>query len=84
LSGAKWTAAAVLKTQEAATAVAFSPLDPDNRFVHGQFYVPFTTAYLFIFRRRLAVGLETGQILIYTSLKDDVSEWKLDLTLDSR
>jgi len=59
-----WTTVAILKEKEAATAVAFSPLDLDDR-------------------RRLAVGLETGQILIYSSAKDSPSDWRLDLTIHS-
>ncbi|KZP32865.1 WD40 repeat-like protein [Athelia psychrophila] len=35
-------------------------------------------------KRRLAVGLETGGILIYTGSQTDLSKWKLDATMDSR
>ncbi|KAF7977653.1 hypothetical protein HWV62_3080 [Athelia sp. TMB] len=35
-------------------------------------------------KRRLAVGLETGEILIYSGARTDLSKWKLDLSLDSR
>jgi elongator complex protein 2 len=91
-----WTAAAVLKVKEAATAVAFSPIDPDNRFALFCIHVLFGDRkdvfekltilffFFFLFRRRLAVGIETGQILIYSSVRSTPSEWTLDLTIDSR
>ncbi|KAH9951818.1 WD40 repeat-like protein [Amylocystis lapponica] len=34
-------------------------------------------------RRRLAIGLESGHVLIYSS-HSNISEWRLDLTVDSR
>ncbi|KAL6306683.1 WD40 repeat-like protein [Sparassis latifolia] len=34
-------------------------------------------------RRRLAVGLESGGILIYSSAEADATEWRLDLTMNS-
>lgn len=36
-----------------------------------------------ITRRRLAVGLETGEILIYSSAQTSV-DWRLDNVIDSR
>jgi len=50
-------------TPDAATAVAFSPTDCDQR-------------------RRVAIGLESGHILIYSSSANP-SEWQLELTVDS-
>ena len=34
-------------------------------------------------RRRVAIGLENGHILIYSSMSGNPSEWELDLTIDS-
>ncbi|KAJ7744505.1 WD40-repeat-containing domain protein [Mycena maculata] len=62
--GAKWTAAEVIKTKEAATAVDFSPLDSQNR-------------------RHLAIGLETGEILIYSNAAAATASWQLEHTFDS-
>ncbi|KAL0949764.1 hypothetical protein HGRIS_009803 [Hohenbuehelia grisea] len=33
-------------------------------------------------RRRLAIGLESGEVLIYSSTADQTSDWKLDLTIE--
>lgn len=60
----KWTSVKVIKTVEAATAVAFSHIDLDQR-------------------RRVAIGLENGHILIYSSTVENPSEWELELTIDS-
>ncbi|KAF8165405.1 WD40 repeat-like protein [Crassisporium funariophilum] len=35
-------------------------------------------------RRSLAIGLETGEILIYSALSSSPSEWRLDETISSR
>ncbi|KAH9844010.1 WD40 repeat-like protein, partial [Rhodofomes roseus] len=64
----KWTAIATLTTAEAATAVAFASSEFGGR-VH---------------RRILFVGLESGEIFVYSSPIDDATQWKQQLTLDSR
>ncbi|KAH9963197.1 WD40-repeat-containing domain protein [Russula dissimulans] len=56
----KWTAVADFKLTEAATAVAFAPLDASNQ-------------------RILAVGLETGAILFFTST--DAVKWQKSLEI---
>ncbi|KAJ7047434.1 WD40-repeat-containing domain protein [Mycena alexandri] len=61
---AKWTAAEVIKLNDAATAVDFSPVDSQDR-------------------RYLAIGLETGAILIYSNAGTAVANWRLDHTFDS-
>jgi len=53
-----------IKMKEAATAVAFSPINRDAR-------------------RRLAIGLESGEIHIYSSTLQSPSEWQLDTTFAS-
>ncbi|KAJ7129752.1 WD40-repeat-containing domain protein [Mycena epipterygia] len=60
----KWVAAEVIKMQDAATAVDFSPLDSQNR-------------------RHLAVGLETGAVLIYSNASTATANWRLEHTFDS-
>jgi len=34
-------------------------------------------------RRRVAIGLENGHVLIYSSMSGNPSEWELELTIDS-
>jgi len=34
-------------------------------------------------RRYLAVGLESGEILIYSALSTSIRDWQLDITIDS-
>ncbi|THH33766.1 hypothetical protein EUX98_g382 [Antrodiella citrinella] len=65
LGSQKWTAAATIKLQEAATAVAFSAEDSDAR-------------------RRMAVGLENGEILVFSGSRTNLAEWTEDLRLDAR
>lgn len=65
--------------KEAATAVAFTPASSS-----GQRYLPviLPNHHLTAFRL-LAVGLETGEILIHTSTLTSPNEYKTELTLDA-
>ncbi|KAH9077460.1 WD40 repeat-like protein [Lactarius deliciosus] len=63
----KWTAIADLKLPSAATATAFAPLTDSNEFV--------------ITTRMLAVGLETGEILLFTSI--DAVNWQTSLEINT-
>ncbi|GJE84599.1 WD40 repeat-like protein [Phanerochaete sordida] len=56
---------ATLALPEAATAVAFAPVDADQR-------------------RRLAVGLESGEIVVYSSAVHAPAEWRVDCTVPSQ
>lgn len=76
----KWTPVKVLKTAEAATAVAFSPTDFDQRSEGPQ---KDQISVLILHRRRVAIGLENGHILIYSSACTKLSEWGLELAIDS-
>jgi len=58
----KWTTVGDVKLPEAATAVAFAPLDASDE-------------------RMLAVGLETGNILFFTSI--DGTNWKMSLEINA-
>jgi len=58
----KWKAMADFKLAEAATTVAFAPLDELNE-------------------RTLAIGLETGNILLFTST--DGVNWRMSLEIDA-
>ena len=85
--GGKWTSIAVIKTAEAATAVAFSPTDYDERYArfltyHIEIGVPILILTVKN-RRRVAIGLENGHILIHSSTRTNPSEWELELTIDS-
>ncbi|KAH9943104.1 WD40 repeat-like protein [Epithele typhae] len=64
----KWTAVATIAVDAAATAVAFAPAPGDQE----------TT------RRTLAIGLESGEIQIYTSPRDKPAQWKKALTIGNR
>lgn len=77
----KWTAVTVIKTADAATAVAFSPTDYDQRYALDGKEINVLTL-LTTGRRRVAIGLENGYILIYSS-STNPSEWELELTIDS-
>ena len=45
---------------------------------------PYTHNYMACRRRYLAVGLENGEILIYSALSSSVEDWQLNVTIDSR
>lgn len=60
----RWPALATLKFKEAATAIAFCPIDNN--------------------RRLLAVGLETGEILIYSGSRSNPDIWELALPISRR
>lgn len=77
----KWTAVATIKTKEAATAVDFAPVDLQDWYANS---VLFFKGLKAVSRRQLAIGLETGEILIYSNTPTSVSVWHLNLTLDSR
>jgi len=65
------------KLSEAATAIAFAPTDASDEFV-----VPCISkvGYAdFSKRRMLAVGLENGNILLFTS--SDVVKWEMSLEI---
>ncbi|KAJ6614307.1 WD40-repeat-containing domain protein [Mycena sp. CBHHK59/15] len=64
----KWRVVEVIKTKEAATAVDFSPLDSLNQRV--------------TFARYLAIGMETGAILVYSNVGVTTSHWRLEHTFD--
>ena len=65
-----------LKLSEAATAVAFAPSDASDEFV-----VPCISKGCADFsqRRMLAVGLENGNILLFTS--SNVVKWEMSLEI---
>ena len=66
-----------VKLSEAATAVAFAPPDASDEFV-----VPciFKAGYADFYERlMLAVGLENGNILLFTS--SDVVKWEMSLEI---
>ena len=74
----KWNPVADFKLAEAATAVAFAPSDASDECVH---FVPFIECTDVLMRRMLAVGLETGSILLFTST--DGMDWKMSLEIDA-
>ena len=75
----KWTAVAILKLSEAAaTAVAFAP--PGH--ASDEFVLPCISKVGcadFSERQMLAVGLENGNILLFTS--SDVVKWEMSLEI---
>jgi hypothetical protein len=73
---AKWTVVEDFKLPEAATAVAFAPLDSSDEFV--MLCPPLECADVST-RRLLAVGLETGNILLITST--DSVKWQMSLEI---
>lgn len=82
LGSKKWPAEATLKLRDAVTAVAFASADSDQRYAHHQFV--HSAVILIVCRRRLAVGLESGEIVIYSNPLSAPSEWKEELFIDSR
>ncbi|RDB22595.1 putative elongator complex protein 2 [Hypsizygus marmoreus] len=73
--GAKhWKAAETIKTGAAATAVAFAP----GSVHHRQALSALTLNW-----RRLAIGLESGEILVYSNVSTPTTEWRLDITMSS-
>lgn len=44
----------------------------------------YTYNYMTCRRRYLAVGLESGEILIYSAAFSSVEHWELNVTIDSR
>lgn len=72
----KWTTIADLKLPSAATAVAFAPSDESDEFVIHRTLFEYANVPT---RRMLAVGLETGDILLYTSV--DAVNWQMSLEI---
>lgn len=71
-----------IKTQEAATAVAFASSDSKEYVNVGN--IRHKKLKIFHRRRILAVGLETGEIHIYCGTLTNRSKWDLEMFLDSR
>ena len=67
-----------VKLPEAATAVAFAPLDASDEFVNLRALLECADVFI---RRMLAVGLETGNILFFTSI--DGANWKMSLEINA-
>jgi hypothetical protein len=67
-----------VKLPEAATAVAFAPLDASDEFVNLRALLECADVFI---RRMLAVGLETGNILFFTSI--DGTNWKMSLEINA-
>lgn len=65
------------KLSEAATAIAFAPPDASDEFV--VLCIPEAGCADFSERRMLAVGLENGNILFFTS--SDVVKWEISLEI---
>jgi elongator complex protein 2 len=79
-NGGKWKAVATLTSGQPATAVAFTSLKKNHGFVSR-----LVSVLIFTCRRRyLAVGLESGEILIYSMLSSSIEDWQLHITMDSR
>ena len=74
----RWKAVADFKLPEAATAVAFAPSDGSDECVH---FMPPLECSDVLMRRMLAVGLETGNILLFTST--DGVDWKMSLEINA-
>ena len=72
-----------LTTSQPATAVAFTSLKQNNKFVRLSFLMSHIHNFMTC-RRYLAVGLESGGILIYSALSSSLEKWQLDITIDSR
>jgi elongator complex protein 2 len=75
-NSSKWTVVADLKLPEAATAVAFAPSNASDQFVVLVLRQNVADASI---RRMLAVGLETGIILLFTSA--DAVKWQMSLEI---
>jgi hypothetical protein len=73
----KWTAVTDFKLSEAATAVAFAPPDVSDEFVVS--CISKVGCADFSERRMLAVGLENGSILFFSS--PDVVKWEMSLEI---
>ena len=82
-NGGKWKAVSTLTTGQPATAVAFTSLKKNKRFVSSCIRT-YTHNYMACRRRYLAIGLESGEILIYSALSSSVEDWQLNVTIDSR
>ena len=54
-----------------------------RRILHDAHRIEVSMLTLIINRRRVAIGLENGHILIYSSPSANPSEWELELTIDS-
>ncbi len=67
---------------EAATAVDFSTVDKQNRFVISVLFEIILTVIMYIFRRYLAIGLETGEILVYSNTVL-TTDWRHQLTVNT-
>ena len=81
----KWKAVSILTTGQPATAVAFTSLKKNKRFCLRSFpHLYHTYNYVTRLRRYLAVGLESGEILIYSALSSSVEDWELNVKIDSR
>ena len=73
---------ATLTTGQPATAVAFTSLKKIDRFVRR--IRTHTYNFMVCCRRYLAVGLESGEILIYSALSASIEDWQLNVTINSR
>ena len=83
LNDGKWKAKSTLATGQPATAVAFTSLKKNKRFVFSRIRT-YTRNDMACRRRYLAVGLESGEILIYSALSSSVEDWQLNVKIDSR
>ena len=81
-NGGKWKTVSTLTTGQPATAVAFTSLKENKRSVSSRICI-YTDNYMACRRRYLAVGLESGEILIYSALSSSVEDWQLNITIDS-
>jgi elongator complex protein 2 len=81
----KWGALSTIKTSDAATAVAFCPTYISNRFF-CHYRKQTLGSHPHLLRYRLAVGLESGDIILYSAPNTDIglSSWRADSTLNSR
>jgi WD40 repeat protein len=79
----EWKAVVTIKTSTAATAVDFAPGSDKHKRVCS---ASFSSHYLmFLDRRRLAIGLETGEILIYSNSRAASSpDWRQDSVITSQ